>query len=96
MNESELTLSLTGNTLDEIWDDLVRQVAISSQELRKRDDQTIDEQLKDQNEINRLNKLNKKTEYAAWKERETKKKVELYTKLQTYKRQLEEITHGKA
>lgn len=96
MNESELTLSLAGNTLDEIWDDLVRQVAISSQELLKRDDQTIDEQLKDQNEINRLNKLIKKTESAAWKERQPKKKFELYTKLQTYKKQLEGITHGKA
>ena len=96
MNESDIALSLSGDTLDRIWDDLVRQVAISSQELLERDDQTVDEQLKDQNEIDRLKKLIRKTESAAWKEQQPKKRFELYTRLQDYKNQLEEITHGKA
>lgn len=92
----DISLSLTGDTLDEIWDDLVQQIAISSQELLERKNLSIDEQLKDQNEIDRLNKLIQKTEAAAWKEQQPKKRFDLYTKLQGYKKQLEEIIHGKA
>lgn len=94
MKENNLSLTLAGNTLDEIWDDLVRQIAISSEAVLQRQDRTIDEQLKDQDEIDRLNKLIKKTEAAAWKEQQPKKKFELYTRLQEYKKQLEEITNG--
>lgn len=96
MKEDQLSLTLTGNNLDEIWDDLVRQVAISSETILQRQDQTIDEQLKEQDEIDRLKKLIQKTERAAWKEQQPKKRFELYTKLQEYKRQLEEITNGEA
>lgn len=96
MKENKLSLTLAGNTLDEIWDDLVRQIAVSSETVLKQEGQTIDEQLKTQDEINRLNKLIKKTETAAWKEQQPKKRFELYTELQKYKEQLEEIIHGKA
>lgn len=96
MKEDNLSLTLTGNTLDEIWDDLVRQIAISSEAVLQRQDQPIEKQLKDQDEIDRLNKLIKKTEAAAWKEQQPKKRFELYTRLQEYKNQLEEITNGKA
>ena len=61
-----------------------------------RSDQTIDEQLKTQDEIDRLNKLIKKTEAAAWKEQQPKKRFELYSKLKDYQKQLEGITNGKA
>ena len=61
-----------------------------------RKDQTIHEQLKMQDEINRLHMVIQKTEKAAWKEQQPKKRFELYTKLQEYKKQLEEITHGEA
>ena len=94
MKENNLSLTLAGNTLDEIWDDLVRQIAISSEAVLQMQDRTIDEQLKTQDEIDRLNKLIKKTEAAAWKEQQPKKKFELYTRLQEYKKQLEEITNG--
>lgn len=94
MKENNLSLTLAGNTLDEIWDDLVRQIAVSSEAVLKQEGQTIDEQLKTQDEINRLNKLIKRTEAAAWKEQQPKKKFELYTRLQEYKKQLEEITNG--
>lgn len=96
MSENQTKLSLHGNTLDEMWDDLIRQIAISSEAVLEQRDQTIDEQLKNQDEIDRLNKLIKKTEAAAWKEQQPKKRFELYTRLQEYKRQLEEITNGKA
>lgn len=61
-----------------------------------RKDQTIHEQLKMQDEINRLHMVIQKTEKVAWKEQQPKKRFELYTKLQEYKKQLEEITHGQA
>ncbi len=96
MKENNLSLTLAGNTLDEIWDDLVRQIAVSSEAVLKQEGQTIDEQLKTQDEINRLNKLIKRTEAASWKEQQPKKRFELYTELQRYKEQLEEIIHGKA
>lgn len=96
MKENDLSLTLAGNTLDEIWDDLVRQIAISSEAVLQRQDRTIDEQLKDQDEIDRLNKLIKKTEAAAWKEQQPKKRFELYSKLKDYQKQLEGITNGKA
>lgn len=94
MKENNLSLTLAGNTLDEIWDDLVRQIAVSSEAVLKQEGQTIDEQLKTQDEINRLNTLIKRIEAAAWKEQQPKKKFELYTRLQEYKKQLEEITNG--
>lgn len=94
MKENNLSLTLAGNTLDEIWDDLVRQIAVSSEAVLKQEGQTIDEQLRAQDEIDRLNTLIKRIEAAAWKEQQPKKKFELYTRLQEYKKQLEEITNG--
>lgn len=96
VQEKDLDLVLQGSTLNEIWDDLVRQIAISSEALLKEENQSIEDQLWNQDEINRLNKLIEKTEAAAWKEQQPKKRFELYTRLQDYKRQMEEITHGKA
>lgn len=96
MKEKDLSLTLSGNTLDEIWDNLVRQTAISSKTVLSRKDQTVREQLKMQDEINRLHMVIQKTEKAAWKEQQPKKRFELYTKLQGYKKQLEGITHGQA
>lgn len=96
VQEKDLDLALRGSTLDEIWGDLVRQIAISSEALLKQENQSIEDQLRNQDEINRLNKLIEKTEAAAWKEQQPKKRFELYTRLQEYKRQMEEITNGKA
>ena len=96
MKEKDLSLTLSGNTLDEIWDDLIRQIAISSEVVLNKKNQAIDEQLKMQDEMNRLKKLIQKAEAAAWKEQQPKKRFELYTRLQNYKKQLEENTHGKA
>ena len=96
VQEKELDIALQGSTLDEIWDDLVRQIAISSEALLKQENQSVEEQLRKQDEINRLQKLIEKTEAAAWKKQQPKKRFELYTRLQEYKRQMEEITHGKA
>lgn len=96
IKEKDLTLTLSGNTLAEIWDDLIRQIAISSEAVLNQKDHTVNEQLKIQDKMNRLNKLIQKTEKAAWKEEQPKKRFAIYTKLKEYKTQLEELTNGKA
>lgn len=92
--EDKVSLSLSGDNLDAIWDDLVQQVAVHSEAVLGQEGKTIDDQLRMQDEIDRLNKLIRKTETAAWKEQQPKKRFELYTRLQEYKKQLEEIING--
>ena len=92
--EDKVRLSLSGDNLDAIWDDLVQKVAVHSEAVLGQEGKTIDDQLKMQDEIDRLNKLIRKTETVAWKEQQPKKRFKLYTRLQEYKRQLEEITNG--
>ncbi|MGN1356816.1 MAG: DUF4391 domain-containing protein [Succinivibrionaceae bacterium] len=94
MNVDKLALSLHGNTLDEIWENLVRPIAITSAPLQEQTWLTLEEQLQRQNEISRLTKLINKTEKAVWKERQPKKSFELYTVLHEYKNQLEDIING--
>ena len=96
MKEKDLTLKLSGNTLDEIWGVLIQQIAISSEAVLNKENLTIDERLKIQDKIDWLNKMINKIESAAWKEQQPKKRFELYTQLQAYKNQLEEVTNGKA
>lgn len=93
-NADKVNLILSGDNLDSIWNDLVRQVAIHSECILRHPDAPIDEQLKIQNEINNLSKLIKKTENAVIKEKQPKQKFDLYTRLQKYKEQLNEITNG--
>ena len=93
MPEDDIELTLSGETLDAIWEDLVRQIALHSPSVEQRTE-SLEQQLKDQDEIDRLNKLIKKTEAAAWKEAQPKKRFAIYTRLQEYKQKLEEITHG--
>ena len=94
--EKDMHLTLDGSTLTEIWENLVRQIAVRSENVCPQQTQSLDEQLKTQANIERLKKLIQKIETAAWKEIQPKKRFELYTELQKYKKQLEEITHGQA
>lgn len=89
-----MKLVLDGSTLTEIWENLVRQIAVRSKNVHPQRTQSLDEQLKNQADIERLKKLIQKIEKDAWKEIQPKKRFELYTELQKYKKQLEEITHG--
>lgn len=96
MKSEKVGLSLSGSTLSAIWEDLVRQIALHSEAVAGQKEQNLDEQLKKQDEMDRLQKLIKKTEAAVWKEPQPKKKYALYTKLQGYQKQLEDIIDGKA
>lgn len=93
---ADARLALEGNTLTAIWENLVRQIAIQPEIVHQQRTQTLAVQLKQQEKMDHLQKLIQKTEAAVWKERQPKKKFTLYTKLQEYKKQWEELTHGQA
>jgi len=87
----ELSLSARGHTLSEIWDGLIEQIALCAEWAEPEPGRSIDERLAVQERILRLEKLIEKTEAAAWKEQQPKKRFELYSKLQKYKKELEEL-----
>lgn len=93
LKKDDLHLKLNGDSLDEIWADLVRQIAVRA----KADIQAgmpVAEQLKKQDELDRLDKLIQKTQKAVWKERQPRKRYDLYEKLKQYKKQREDLMHG--
>ena len=55
---------------------------------------SIDERLHLQEKIGKLTKLIEKTERAAWKEVQLKKKYALFQKLKAYKAELEDLQRG--
>ena len=91
MSADNIELKLNGLSLDEIWDSFIEQIALYEERAEKVDSLSIDERLALQEQITKLEKLIKKTEAAAWKEQQPKKKFELYSKLKNYKRKLEEL-----
>ena len=96
MSADNIELKLNGLSLDEIWNSFIEQIALYEEKAENADTLSIDERLALQEQITKLEKLIKKTEAAAWKEQQPKKKFELYTKLKEYKRKLEELkkTHN--
>lgn len=96
MKSSETVLEARGYTLDEIWDGIIEQIALYEERSEAQPSMTIEERLAIQDQILKLEKLITKTEAAAWKEQQPKKRFELYSKLQSYKEQLEELKHGQS
>ena len=90
MPSAELSLAAKGYSLSEIWDGLVEQIALY-EERAEAAGRSIDERLAIQERIVKLEKLIAKTEAAAWKEQQPKKRFELYSKLQKYKNELEKL-----
>ena len=86
-------LPLQGNTIAEIWENLVRQIVLLPQ-IRQKTNLSLRQQLDLQNKIDSLRMNITKLERAAWKEEQPKKRFDLYTKLQEQKQQLEELLHG--
>ena len=91
MSANEITLDLNGLSLDEIWNSFIEQIALYKEQAENVGSLSVDERLALHEQITKLEKLIKKTETAAWKEQQPKKKFELYTKLKEYKRKLEEL-----
>ena len=96
MNDEELELTARGFSLAEIWDGFIEQIALYEEHSRNIDNLNIDQRLQLQERIVKLEKLAAKTEAAAWKETQPKKRFELYTKFQEYKKELERLKHGES
>lgn len=94
MPEADVSLKARGFTLDEIWSDLIEQIALYEEQQGAPAEMTVDERLARQEKIRKLEKQIEKTEAAAWKEQQPKKQFALYQKLQEYKKELEELKHG--
>ena len=92
MSADNIELKLNGLSLDEIWNSFIEQIALYEEKAENADTLSIDERLALQEQITKLEKLIKKTEAAAWKEQQPKKKFELYSKLKEYKRKLDELS----
>ena len=96
MDAAEVDLKPQGFSLDEIWDGFTEQITLYEERAEKTDSLSMDDHLKLQEEILKLEKLIEKTEAAAWKEQQPKKQFELYTRLRGYKQKLEELKHGES
>lgn len=94
--EKELKLDASGFSLEEIWTGLIEQIALYEERAESADKISIDQRLALQEKILKLEKQIKKTEAAAWKEQQPKKRFELYTRVQAYKKKLEELKHGES
>ena len=96
MPDDELKLTATGFSLEEIWNGFIEQIALYEERVSDTEDLTIDQRLHLQEKIIKLEKQIAKTEAAAWKETQPKKRFDLYSRLQKYKQELEELKHGES
>ncbi|MCD7771665.1 MAG: DUF4391 domain-containing protein [Oscillospiraceae bacterium] len=89
-----LNLDIVGLSLDEVYESFVRQIAGEKLKYSSSNEALADSVHRSE-EIAQLEKLIAKTEAAAWKEQQPKKRFEIYTKLQDYKRNLEDLKNNK-
>ena len=92
MESEQVQLLARGYSMDEIWDHIIEQIALPSEE--KENDLSIEERLKRKDEIEKLIKLIDRTEKTAWKEQQPKKRFELYSRVQEYRKKLKEMRNG--
>ena len=92
-SENSVNLTARGLTLDEIWDGLIEQIALREERAKPSGDTPIGERLALQDKILKLEQQIARTEAAAWKERQPKKRFALYAQLQKYKTELADLKH---
>ncbi len=95
MDENEVNLKAEGFSLDEIWEHMIERIALYEERANVTADLSIDDRLALQERIVKLEKQIEKTEAAAWKEQQPKKRFELYSRLREYKKKLESLKNGK-
>lgn len=93
MPENKVDLHLSGDSLEDIWSGLVRQIAIGP-DTQISSKMSLDDQLMRQDEIVQLQQQIKKLEKAVWGETQPKKKFDLYQDLKKHKEQLEVLIRG--
>ena len=96
MPESDTALSANGFTLEEIWNGFIEQIALVEARAVVADSLTIDQRLALQEKIVKLEKQIQKAEAAAWKETQPKKRFDIYSKVQRYKQELEDLKRGQS
>lgn len=97
MPESETALTARGFSLEEIWNGFIEQIALYKERAAAvADGLTIDQRLALQEKIVKLEKQIQKAEAAAWKETQPKKRFELYSLVQKYKQELEDLKRGES
>ena len=97
MPESETALTARGFSLEEIWNGFIEQIALYEERAEAvADSLTIDQRLQLQEKIVKLEKQIQKTEAAAWKETQPKKRFDLYQKVQKYKQELDGLKRGQS
>ena len=96
VHQENLELKASGISLDEIWNNFIEQIALYEERVEAADGLTIDQRLQLQEKFVKLEKQIAKTEAAAWKETQPKKRFDLYTRLQQYKQELEELKRGES
>ena len=92
--KTEITLVARGFSLEEILTGFIEQIALVGEEGKTDENRSIDKRLHLQEKIGKLTKLIEKTERAAWKEVQPKKKFELFQKLKRYKKEWEDLQRG--
>ncbi|MCD5566136.1 DUF4391 domain-containing protein [Lactobacillus delbrueckii] len=93
MSEAKVEMHLSGDSLEEIWSGLVRQIAIGP-DVQRNSNLSLDDQLNRLDEMQQLQQQIKKLEKAAWGETQPKKKFALYQDLKKNKEQLEVLKRG--
>lgn len=96
MNEDEVDLMAEGFSLDGIWIYLAERIALRDERADNILGLSLEERLALQEQMIKLEKQIEKTESAAWKEQQPKKRFELYSRVQTYKKELEGLKNGQS
>lgn len=91
---SELKLKTEGQSMREIWDSFVEQIALTEEEPDVQAGLSVEERLKRQERIRKLEQNIEKTEAAAWKEKQPHKRFELHQRVQKLKQELEDLRNG--
>lgn len=86
----DLRLEARGLNLDGIWEGFVEQIALQENIIPSCDSPTVDEKLKKQDTILKLQKEIDKLERLSRSEKQPKKRFELFTRLQGLKKRLAE------
>ena len=94
MREEDMKLKAEGFSLEEIWNGFIEQISLYEERIESADGLTIDQRLQLQEKIVKLEKRIAKTEAAAWKETQPKKRFDLYQRVQKYKQELEDLKNG--
>ena len=87
-------LVLEGASLDVIWDGFIEQIALTEEQPGAQPGLSVEERLKRQERIRKLEQNIEKTEAAAWKEKQPHKRFELHQRVQKLKQELEDLKNG--